>query len=889
MYCTGTPHHMHWSEMLVERATRVALNFSQILVSQSGELPLQSRYIRVPLFSITILRNDCANQQAVRRALNAIDPNAADVDMNYNNLTVIGLREEMSRREIPSTGIRLKKDLVARLLLDDKDKATANASSATVQATASSQPQPVREASEAASDKLFDELDAEAIASASQPPQPPSAPLNLESSFAVPVTPALKRPLPEDDDEDEFSGDDIFDDPSIEEIWTSSQQERRDAEPVDNPDHVVLVRKLLKDKFGYSGFRGEQEMAILSILRGENTLAIFPTGAGKSLCYQIPAIAFPEMDKMSGTERPYGAGITLVVSPLIALMKDQTDALKKRGIVADCSDSTKTYEQQQQIHAEIHAGRMRLLYLSPEKLNNEAFVASMKHVAGGVRLVAVDEAHCISEWGHSFRPDYLKVARFVQEVKAERVICLTATATPKVAEDVRAAFGILERNEFRTSPYRPNLRLEAVATESKEAKMPLLLKYLKEHPGATIIYVTLQQQAEDLCKTLRSKNYKAAFYHAGMKVEEKTDVQDSFMASKIRIVVSTIAFGMGIDKSDIRNIIHCDLASTVEEYSQQIGRAGRDGQPGYCVLFICHTDTYLRENFARGDLPSRKSLLQLLKDVFGRERVRDVEGEVIKLTHRELSARFDIRLSPLAVVFAALELRFGLLRAITPEYTNYQFEDRGRYYAMAAKDPSPEARAIYSGSKQAVKLFTFDMGAAVRTGLKRADLIRKLDSWNATGVIMLKTSGVMNRYRVLKPLPTASQEIEELADELYTDMANREQDAMRRIEQMVNLVTGRKCFALGLAEHFGMGLPDDKKSCGHCTYCAWGEPATLPPKPTPPLNMEGIKRVLAVCPHDDPRLIARVAFGIKSPRITHLKLDKNPVFESLADHEFSVS
>lgn len=378
--------------------------------------------------------------------------------MNYSNLTVIGLREELANRSLSATNIKLKKDLIARLQQDDNEK--AGASSAVLKSEADSQssitdikvpsakakieslPVPANEPSEYGSDDLFDELDADALISASQQSQ--SAVLKHESSFAVPPNPTLKRRLLEEDD---FSGDEVFNDPKIEEIWTSSQQERHSAQaPVDKPEHAALIRRLLREKFGYPGFRGEQEKAILSLLRGENTLTIFPTGAGKSLCYQIPAIAFPLMDKMSGSERPHGAGITLVVSPLVALMKDQTDALRKRDIAADCSDSTKTYEQHQQIHADIHSGKLRLLYVSPEKLSNEGFVASMKTVPGGVRLVAVDEAHCISEWGHSFRPTYLIVERFTKEIKAERVICLTATATPKVAEDIRAAFDILERN-----------------------------------------------------------------------------------------------------------------------------------------------------------------------------------------------------------------------------------------------------------------------------------------------------------------------------------------------------------------------------------------------------------------------------------------------------------
>lgn len=309
--------------------------------------------------------------------------------MDYSALTVVKLKDELKTRGLPSSQIKFKKDMIICLLQDDIKKASHTpASSATVVAAPVSTPVPAPvsapvdvpvstdQDSEYGSDDLFDELDADALISASQ--QSPPALLSTHSSFALQHSPTLKRSLPQD--EGDFLDDEM---------------------PVkDNPEHVALVRRLLKDKFGYSGFRGEQEKAILSILRGENTLAIFPTGAGKSLCYQIPAIAFPELDKASGNVRPHGAGITLVVSPLIALMKDQTDALKKRGIAADCSDSTKTYERHQQIHAEIHAGRLRLLYVSPEKLNNETFVASMKHIAGGVRLVAVDEAHCISEWGH---------------------------------------------------------------------------------------------------------------------------------------------------------------------------------------------------------------------------------------------------------------------------------------------------------------------------------------------------------------------------------------------------------------------------------------------------------------------------------------------------------
>lgn len=701
--------------------------------------------------------------------------------------------------------------------------------------------------------------------------------------------------------DDEFdSGDDLFDGVDADDIISSSKRPLAEASgsktrpnkrtKVDG-QATAIAQRLLKDKFGLDGFRHEQEQAISSILSGDNTLVVFPTGAGKSLCYQLPAIAFEELDRLSGENRPAGSGITVVVSPLIALMKDQTDALKRRGIAADTSDSTKTLEQTQQITAEMLAGRLKLLYCAPEKLNNERFVQSMKDVPGGIRLVAVDEAHCISEWGHSFRPDYLKVARFVEEIQAERVICLTATATPRVADDVCAAFKIDKSNVFRTSPYRPNLRLEAEATNDVKEKLPKVVNFLNQHPGSTLVYVTLQKQAEDLASYLRAKGFNAAHFHAGMKTDEKIWVQDQFMASKIPIVVATIAFGMGIDKADIRNIIHYDLSNTVEEYSQQIGRAGRDGIESNCMLYLCHKDFYIRENFARGDLPSRKSLLGLLKEVFSQETTHGPDGEVMRLNQKGLGDTYDIRPSPLSILLATLELRFGLMRAITPEYSKYQFEALDQYNTTATQDSSAEGKAIIKYANKALTRHHLDMKALTdETGLFRNSVIRKLNEWSDRGVIILKVSGVENRYRVLKPLPTKDAEIEEICDKLYVDMEMRETDALARTKQVADLMTGSRCFAVGLAEHFGMGLPGGTKACGHCTFCLTKKPVVLPPKPPVEVDLEGIKKILAVCDvRDDPRFLARIAFGIRSPRVAQLKLGYTGVFGSLEDHEFQVS
>ncbi|KAH7171373.1 P-loop containing nucleoside triphosphate hydrolase protein [Dactylonectria macrodidyma] len=714
--------------------------------------------------------------------------------------------------------------------------------------------------------------------------------------------------------EDEFdSGDDLFEGVDEAEILVTSGTKRGKGYDDDetrltankkarhSPDvspsgtagdesRLRLAQNILVEKFGYPAFRHEQEGAINRVLGGQNSLVIFPTGAGKSLCYQIPAIAFEEIDRQSNQRNPGDYGITIVVSPLIALMKDQVDALKKKGIAAECMDSTRTWPEIQQINESLRQGELRLLYCAPERLNNEGFVGMMKHVKGGVRLIGVDEAHCISEWGHSFRPDYLKVARFVQEIKAERVICLTATATPVVAKDICKAFNIAEEGVFRTSPYRPNLQLEVKATKEKKEKDGLLVSFLKTNPGSTLVYVTLQKQAEEVAADLNKKGFGAHFFHAGMKVEEKKRIQDDFMASRIRIVVATIAFGMGIDKSDIRNIVHWDFPNTVEEYCQQVGRAGRDGKPSRCMLYLCPEDSYIKESFARGDLPSRLSLKALLKDIFKDEVIGLGPGDTFKTSHHSQASEFDMRQNTLGTIYAALELRFNLIRAITPEYSSYKFEATPSYFPRLKNDKAPEAKAILDNAVKAKKLHSIDLSAvAKKTGLRRPEMVQLLNRLNETGVIKLTVSGVEQKYKVLAKLPASSAEINSLTDKLLETLETREEQALDRVKQVVNFVTAPKCFARSIAEHFGMSLPDGKDKCGHCTFCISGKPVQLPASPPKPINKDAISQILKTTDvRDDPRFLARVAFGIKSPRVTKLKLDKKSVFMSMADQDFSL-
>ena len=410
-----------------------------------------------------------------------------------------------------------------------------------------------------------------------------------------------------------------------------------------SPAALTAAMDVLRKYFGFDAFRLKQSQAITRLLEGQSCVIVFPTGGGKSLCYQVPALAFKEMDKLAGIRQGQGeGGLTVVVSPLIALMKDQVDALKRKGISAAVLDSSRTKEEYDSTMNRMRSGTLDIVYCAPERLNNEVFVNAMTSVRGGVRLLAVDEAHCISEWGHAFRPDYLKVARFAKEIQAERVACLTATATPVVAEDVCKQFDIAIEGLFRTPTYRPNLKLMAGSYKDDDAKFAALVQFLRAHPGSTIVYTTTQKGSERLAELLRTQKFDAEHFHASVEKQQKFETQERFMSSDNKIIVATIAFGMGIDKPDIRNVVHYVISKSLEGYSQEVGRAGRDGKQSHCLAMLCGEDMHLLESFALGDLPSRHSVRRLLSDIFSKKMKDDGTIESgLSWQQRE----FDIKVS----------------------------------------------------------------------------------------------------------------------------------------------------------------------------------------------------------------------------------------------------
>ncbi|KAK5988227.1 ATP-dependent DNA helicase RecQ [Cladobotryum mycophilum] len=584
-------------------------------------------------------------------------------------------------------------------------------------------------------------------------------------------------------------------------------------------------------------------------------------------------------------------------------MKDQVDALKKNGIAVESLDSTKTPEESQFIRVALERGQLQLLYCAPERLILDSFLQAIRKVPGGVRLLVIDEAHCIAEWGRSFRPDYLKVARFAREVGPERVICLTATATPEVAEDLCKEFSIPEDGVFRLSPYRKNLDLHVETVKDKDDRLEKLLGFLETHQGPSLVYVKLPFEAESLAAQLQCHGLDASAYHAQLQSTEKEAIQDQFMLSKNQIaatneyinkVVSTIAFGMGINKPDIRHVIHVGLPASIEQYSQQIGRAGRDGLTSQCVYYLDQNDFYIQECFARSDLPSKISIRRLLQDIFD-ERVLDLQvGETFKKNNYTQGQNCDVNQGPLKFIYAALELQFGLIREFSTEYRPSRFKVYYNYYNIMKSDKSPGAKAIKLFAAKNGKLHHLDITeAATDRNIPMQDIKKKLLQLERRGAVSVKDLGEMTEYRVLDRLPHTDEQIEELVDKLYEELEKREEETLGRARELLALVTANKCISLSLAEYVGAGLPDGKQNCGHCSFCLTGKPAVLCSKPTKPLDADRIRFIMDVCDiRDDPRLLAMVAFGAYSPRILKLRLhikwaDRQQIFRSLKDHDFN--
>ncbi len=346
----------------------------------------------------------------------------------------------------------------------------------------------------------------------------------------------------------------------------------------------TLISQVLARHWGYSQFRPLQEEIILSVLEGKDTLALMPTGGGKSLCFQVPALAKD--------------GICLVISPLIALMKDQVEGLRKKGIPATAVVSGMSRNEIDISLDNCIHGKEKFLYLSPERLSSDAFLERLVHMK--VNLLAIDEAHCISQWGYDFRPSYLKIADIREHLPGVPVLALTATATPEVQDDICRKLNFRHENLFRKSFERKNLSYVVLREDDKVQRM---LKVINNVPGTGVVYVRTRKRTREVSDLLNRNNIKAGYYHGGMPAAERTKIQDQWMSGELRMVVATNAFGMGIDKGNVRSVIHLDLPESLEAYYQEAGRAGRDEQKSYAVLLYNQSDKAEMEQRAVTNFP----------------------------------------------------------------------------------------------------------------------------------------------------------------------------------------------------------------------------------------------------------------------------------------------
>lgn len=629
---------------------------------------------------------------------------------------------------------------------------------------------------------------------------------------------------------------------------------------------MATPQQLLQQYFGFDEFKPGQLDVIRHLLDGHSAAAVFPTGGGKSLCYQLPALAFD--------------GLTLVVSPLIALMKDQIDALHARGIKAARLDSSLSADEYRTVMQDIRNGSLKLLYVSPERFNNERFREQVKQLP--VSLFAVDEAHCISEWGHNFRPDYLKLAGFAKLFKAERILALTATATPAVLEDMRRVFQISEQHSICTGFYRSNLQMLMTPVAYRERDELLIQRFRDRPPGAAVVYVSLQKTAVHVAEKLRSAGFDAKHYHAGLKPEERDAVQEWFLSSEAGIVVATIAFGMGVDKSDIRSVYHYNLPKSLENYSQEIGRAGRDDRPSTCEVLACSDDLTVLENFILGDTPSRDSIQSLLEDLFGRE-------DDFSVSLSDLSRQHDIRQLVLRTLLTYLELE-GYLESGTAIFSEYQFKPLMPSSEIIAKFDGERAdflKRLLSRSVKKRVWFHIDIEAAVQAlGETRERIVVALDYLGEQKMLDLRVTGVRNRYHCLHH-PDC---LDDVVSKLFAQVTRREKRELNRLDQMLQLVERDGCQVAEVCCYFGQPIEGD---CGHCSWCESKSACSLAPRHSTALN-EAEQSIIAAAVRElhqvlsDPHQITRLLCGLSSPAIAQARRQRDTRFGKLADIPYQV-
>ena len=566
--------------------------------------------------------------------------------------------------------------------------------------------------------------------------------------------------------------------------------------------------KALDTSFGYTSFRKGQREIVEAILDGENVFAVFPTGHGKSLCYQLPALMLDS--------------VTIVISPLISLMKDQVDALRDQGINSVALiNSTQTWEEYQSELARLRRNEIKLLYISPERLRSRRFLDILN--AFPISLFVIDEAHCISQWGRDFRPAYLSLKDTVDVLQPRVIALFTATAPPEIQEDILNVLNIPIPRILTQGIERPNLKLVVQQSEDDDEKyqqlekfltdqdpnlLPVRLGNLKASPKNGIIYAGRRRETEEIADFLQRRGFRADFYHAGLEPHERTRVQEAFFDNSgngLDIVVATNAFGMGIDKPDIRYIVHWTLTGTLEEYCQEVGRAGRDGEDALCILLFCNDDRGLHEWFIKENAPDKQSLIKLLKVVEnfkGSDRYRTISNDELEWMSGAKGTKVHVCLSYLE--------KLGFLK----RWYNLPSQLSVRFRGSWVEKAEP-AEAVQRELLRQLR------GGKLKTILELCEAMGQNPKVIMENLAELQSDGYIQYWGqedlLLIELLEDSQMLSTLTDEQIEvgDYVRRKQS---QIDQMVVYALETTCRMRVIRDYFGEHVEENYR-CGTCDLC----------------------------------------------------------------------